>query len=80
MVEIKWRGWEYEDAEFGDPEHIEFDPDHLIDAAVEVYLNSRKSSPTVRDPQQFEPTLEDLRRSSAIAAHGRSPDCAQGKH
>ena len=52
--------------EFGDPEHIEFDTDDLIDAAVDVYLNPRKSSPTIRDPRQFELTLEDLRRRARI--------------
>ncbi len=60
------RHWEYEDAEFGDPEHIEFDSDDLVDAAVEVYLNPRKSSPTIRDPRQFELTLEALRRRAGI--------------
>ena len=60
------RHWEYEDAEFADPEHIEFDTDDLIDAAVEVYLNPRKSSPTIRDPRQFELTLEALRRRAGI--------------
>jgi hypothetical protein len=58
--------WEYEDTEFADPEHIEFDTDDLIDAAVEVYLNPRKVSPTIRDPRQFELTLEDLRRRAGI--------------
>ena len=57
---------EYEDAEFGDPEHIEFDADDLIDAAVQVYLNPRKSSPTIRDPRQFELALEALRRRAGI--------------
>jgi hypothetical protein len=52
--------------EFGDPEHIEFDTDDLIDAAVEVYLNPRKSSPTTRDPRQFGLTLEDLRRRAGV--------------
>ena len=56
----------YEDAKFGDPKRIEFDPDDLIDAAVEVYLDPRKSSPTIRDPRQFELTLEDLRRRAGI--------------
>jgi hypothetical protein len=60
------RHWEYEDAEFGDPEHIEFDSDDLIDAAVSVYLNPRKASPTIRDPRQFELTLEALRRRAGI--------------
>jgi hypothetical protein len=60
------RHWEYEDAEFADPEHIEFDADDLIDAAVEVYLNPRKSSPTIRDPRQLELTLEALRRRAGI--------------
>jgi predicted nucleic acid-binding protein len=36
------------------PENIEFDTHDLIDAAVEIYLNPGKSSPTVRDPRQFE--------------------------
>jgi hypothetical protein len=60
------RSWEYEDTEFGDPENIEFDTNDLIDAAVEVYLNPRKSSPTIRDPRQFELTLEDLRRRAGV--------------
>ncbi len=68
------RTWEYEDAEFGDPEHIEFDADDLVDAAVQVY--PRKSSPTIRDPRQFELTLEALRRRAGIGrqlvGHGRS--------
>jgi len=34
--------------------------------AVDVYLNPRKSSPTIRDPRQFELTLEDLRRRARI--------------
>jgi hypothetical protein len=64
------RHWEYEDSEFHDPEHIQFDTDDLIDAAVQVYLNPRKSSPTVRNPRQFELTLEALRRRGAtIAVH-----------
>jgi hypothetical protein len=58
--------WEYEDVEFADPEHIEFDTDDLIDAAVEVYLNPRKAAPTVRDPRQFELTLEALRRRAGL--------------
>jgi hypothetical protein len=57
---------DHEDAEFGDPEHIEFDTDDLIDAAVGIYLNPRKSTPTIRDPRQFELTLEDLRRRAGI--------------
>jgi hypothetical protein len=61
------RHWEYEDSEFADPEHIEFDTDDLIDAAVEVYLNPRKSSPTIRDPRQFELALEALRRRAGLA-------------
>lgn len=60
------RSWEYEDTEFGNPERIEFDTDDLIEAAVEVYLNPKKFSPTVRDPRQFELTLEDLRRRAGI--------------
>jgi hypothetical protein len=60
------RAWEYEDTEFSDPEHIKFDMDDLIDAAVEVYLNPRKSSPMIRDPRQFELTLEALRRRAGI--------------
>ncbi len=60
------RTWEYEDSEFGDPAHVKFDTDDLIDAAVEVYLNPRKSSPTIRDPRQFELTLEALRRRAGI--------------
>jgi hypothetical protein len=44
------------------PESIEFDTDDLIDAAVGVYQNPTKSSPTIRDPRQFELTLEALRR------------------
>jgi hypothetical protein len=60
------RHWEYEDAEFADPEHIEFDADDLIAAAVGVYLNPRKSSPTIRDPRQFELALEALRRRAGI--------------
>src|SRR5229473_1017947 len=69
--------WDYIDAEFGDPQHIEFDIDDLIDAAVEVYLNPRKSSPTIRDPRQFELTLEALRRRAGIgrqfAGYQQSP-------
>jgi hypothetical protein len=60
------RSRDHEDTEFGDPEHIEFDTDDLIDAAVEVYLNPRKFSPTIRDPRQFELTLEELRRRAGI--------------
>jgi hypothetical protein len=60
------RSGDYEDVEFGDPEHIEFDTDDLIDSAVDVYLNPRKSPPTIRDPRQFELTLEDLRRRAGI--------------
>jgi hypothetical protein len=60
------RSWEYEDTEFGNPKNMEFDTDDLIDAAVEVYLNPRKSSPTIHDPRQFELTLEDLRRRAGI--------------
>jgi hypothetical protein len=62
---------DHEDTEFGDPEHIEFDTDDLIDAAVGVYLNPRKSSPTIRDPRQFELTLEDLRRRAGIGRGNR---------
>ena len=61
------RHWEYEDSEFADPEHIEFDTGDLIDAAVDVYLNPRKSSPTIRDPRQFDLTLEALRRRAGLA-------------
>src|SRR5205085_6730992 len=61
--------WEHEDTKFGDPENIEFDTDDLIDAAVEVYLNPRKSSPIIRDPRQFELTLEALRRRAGIRRH-----------
>jgi len=61
--------WEYEDTKFGHPERIEFDTDDLIDAAVDVYLNPRKSSPTIRDPRQFELTLENLRRRAGIGRH-----------
>jgi hypothetical protein len=57
--------------EFGDPEHIEFDADDLIDAAVDIYLNPRKSSPTIRDPRQFELTLEDPRRRARIGRRNR---------
>ena len=53
--------WEYEDAEFGDPERIEFDTEDLIDAAVAVYLNPRKSSPTIANPASGLPS----RRSAA---------------
>jgi hypothetical protein len=60
------RHWEYEDAEFADPEHIEFDNDDLIAAAIQEYLNPRRSSPTIRDPRQFELTLEALRRRAGI--------------
>jgi hypothetical protein len=70
------RAWEYEDIEFGDPERIEFDTDDLIDAAIEVYLNPRKSTPTIRDPRQFDLALEALRRRAGIGrllGHGRSP-------
>lgn len=59
--------WEYEDTQFSDPESIHFDTDDLIDAAVKVYLNPWKSSPTIRDPRQFELTLEALRRRAGIA-------------
>ena len=69
--------WEYEDTQFSHPESIHFDTDELIGAAVEVYLNLRKSSPTVRDPRQFELTLEDLRRRAGIggwcAGYRQSP-------
>jgi hypothetical protein len=71
------RSWDYEDTEFRDPEGIKRDTGDLIDAAVEVYLNPRKSSPTIRDPRQFELTLEDLRRRAGIdgwcIGYGRSP-------
>jgi hypothetical protein len=60
------RHWEYEDSEFSDPEHIQFDTNELMDAAVQVYLNPRKSSPTIRDPRQFELALEALRRRAGI--------------
>jgi nitroreductase len=60
------RSWDYEDTEFSDPEGIKLDTDDLIDAAVDVYLNPRKSAPTIRDPRQFELTLEDLRRRAGI--------------
>jgi hypothetical protein len=49
------------------PESIHFDTDDLIDAAVKVYLNPWNSSPTIRDPRQFELTLEALRRRAGIA-------------
>jgi hypothetical protein len=49
-------------------EHIAFETDNLIDTAVEVYLNPRKSSPIIRNPRQFELTLEDLRRRAGIGA------------
>jgi hypothetical protein len=65
------RHWEYEDAEFADPEHIKFDTDDLVDAAVEVYLNPREATPTIRDPRQFELNLEALRRRAGIG-NGRS--------
>ena len=58
--------WEYEDTQFSNPESINFDTDDLIDAAVEVYLDPRKSSPTISDPRQFELTLETLRRRAGI--------------
>jgi hypothetical protein len=58
--------WEYEDTEFADPERIEFDNDDLIKAAVDAYLDPKKSSPMIRDPRQFELTLEDLRRRAGI--------------
>ena len=61
------RSWEYEDTKFSDPESMKFDADDVIDAAVEVYLNPRKPSPTIRDPRQFELTLEALRRRAGIA-------------
>ena len=61
------RSWDYEDTKFSDPESMKFDTDNLIDAAVEIYLNPRKSSPTIRDPRQFELTLETLRRRAGIA-------------
>lgn len=63
------RNWEYEDTRFGKPEHIEFDTDDLIDAAVDVYLNPRKSSPITRDPRQFELTLEGLRHCAGIGRY-----------
>jgi hypothetical protein len=45
-----------------------------------VYLNPRKSSPTIRDPRQFELTLEDLRRRAGIGCTGcRSPYMAEGQ-
>lgn len=59
--------WDYVDAEFGDPAHLKFDTDDLIGAAVELYLNPRNSSPTIRDPRQFELTLEALRQRAGIA-------------
>jgi hypothetical protein len=65
------RSREYEDTEFSDPEGIKLDTDDVIDAAVDVYLNPRKSSPTVRDPRQFELTLEDLRRRAGIGRSNR---------
>jgi hypothetical protein len=65
------RSRDHEDTEFGDPEHLEFDTDDLIDAAVDVYLNPRKSSQTIRDPRQFELTLEDLRRRAGIGRGNR---------
>jgi len=40
------RSWEYEDTKFSDPKSIKFDTHDLIDAAVKVYLNPWKSSPT----------------------------------
>jgi hypothetical protein len=61
------RSWEYEDTKFSDSESMKFDADDVIDAAVEVYLNPRKPSPTIRDPRQFELTLEALRRRAGIA-------------
>ncbi len=71
------RSWDYEDTEFSDPERVKFDTDDLIDAAVDVYLNPRKSSPTIQDPRQFELTLEDLRRRAGISGwcteYRRSP-------
>jgi hypothetical protein len=71
------RSWDYEDAESGDPQNLDFDTNDLIDAAVEVYLNPRKSSPTVRDPRQFELTLEDLASRAGIGGwrkrYRRSP-------
>ncbi len=60
------RHWEYEDVEFADPEYIEFDTDDLVDAAIEVYLNPGKAAPTIRDPRQFELTLEAMRRRAGI--------------
>jgi hypothetical protein len=68
--------WEYEDTEFSDPESIHFDTDDLIDAAVKVYLNPWKSSPTIRDPRQFELTLEALRRRAGIAGWSAGYDRA----
>jgi hypothetical protein len=44
----------------GHPENIEFDTDELIDAAVDVCFG------TIRDPRQFELTLEDLRRRAGL--------------
>jgi hypothetical protein len=58
--------WEYEDTEFADAERITFDTDDRIEAAVDAYLNPKNSSPTIRDPRQFELTLEDLRRRAGI--------------
>jgi hypothetical protein len=69
------RSWEYEDTKFSDPESMKFDTDDLIDAAVEVYLNPRKSSSTIRDPRQFELTLEALRRRAGIAQVGPLSNC-----
>ena len=78
------RNWEYEDGKFGNPELIEFDTDDLIDAAVDVYLNPRKSSPTTCDPRQFELTLEDLRRRAGIGGwcteYRRSPFKGSNRH
>jgi hypothetical protein len=75
--------WEYEDTKLGDPERVEFDTEDLIDAAVDIYLNPRKSSPTIRDPRQFERTLEDLRRRAAIGGrwtgYGRLLCLAEGQ-
>jgi hypothetical protein len=67
------RSREYEDTEFGDPKGIEFDADAMIDPTVDVYLNPRKASPTIRDPRQFELTLEDLRRRAGIGRGNRHP-------
>jgi hypothetical protein len=55
------RSRDYEDVEFGDPEHIEFDTDDLIDAAVDVYLESEE---ILSDDPRSPPVRANSRRSA----------------